>query len=210
MSLIPETSDVEAYLAVSDVIDWENPAVRETAERLSAGKDLRGLASKEDDEVEIIRAIYHFVRDEIAHSADIGGQVVTCKASEVLEHREGICYAKAHLLAALLRCVGIPTGFCYQRLLLDDEEMPWLIVHGLNAVYLKSAGRWIRLDARGNKAGVEAEFSLEGEKLAFPVRPELGESEDLVIYADPSEKAVQALQRYQTVEELLANLPTDV
>ncbi|MZP44471.1 ABC transporter ATP-binding protein [Heliobacterium gestii] len=167
------------------------------------------LAGSHDD-VEIVRAMYHFVRDEIAHSADIGGQVVTCKASEVLEHRQGICYAKAHLLAALLRCAGIPAGFCYQRLLLDDEQMPWLVVHGLNAVYIGREKKWIRLDARGNKAGVEAEFSLEGEKLAFPVRTEFGESEDLMIYAQPSEKVVQALQRHQTVAALFANLPSEI
>ena len=58
---------------------------------------------------------------------------------------------KAYLLAAILRNLGIPTGFCYQKLILDVEEKPWLVIHGLNAIYLKSVSKWIRVDARGNK-----------------------------------------------------------
>lgn len=41
----------------------------------------------------------------------------------------GICFAKSHLLAALLRCKSIPAGFCYQKLILDDETAPVLIYH---------------------------------------------------------------------------------
>ena len=47
------------------------------------------------------------------------------------------------------------TGFC---------------IHALNAVYIKSLDSWIRLDARENKTGVEAQFNLEKERLAFPIR----------------------------------------
>ena len=35
--------------------------------------------------------------------------------------------------------------------------------------------KWIRLDARGNKENVHAEFCLDEERLAFPIRSELGE-----------------------------------
>ena len=35
--------------------------------------------------------------------------------------------------------------------------------------------KWIRLDARGNKETVHAQFSLDEEILAFLVRPELNE-----------------------------------
>ena len=35
--------------------------------------------------------------------------------------------------------------------------------------------KWIRLDARGNKETVNAQFSLDEEILAFLVRPELNE-----------------------------------
>ncbi|MBI2949982.1 MAG: hypothetical protein HYY23_20300 [Verrucomicrobia bacterium] len=36
-----------------------------------------------------------------------------------MEHRAGFCYAKSHLLAALLRARGIPAALCYQRLAFD-------------------------------------------------------------------------------------------
>lgn len=35
--------------------------------------------------------------------------------------------------------------------------------------------KWIRVDARGNKENVHAEFCIDEEKLAFPIRTELGE-----------------------------------
>ena len=40
------------------------------------------------------RRLYEWVRDEIPHSKDAGHEIVTCRASEVLRHRTGICYAK--------------------------------------------------------------------------------------------------------------------
>ncbi len=42
---------------------------------------------------------------------------------------------------------------------LEDEESP-VVIHGLNAIYLKSINKWIRLDSRGNKPDVNAQFSL--------------------------------------------------
>ena len=63
--------------------------------------------------------------------------VITCTASEVLKAGHGICFPKSHLLAALLRCKSVPAGFCYQKLILDDETAPILIYHGLNGVYVK-------------------------------------------------------------------------
>lgn len=121
-------------------------------------------------ELEFIKAAYEFVRDNISHSADIGEDTITCAASEVLKARHGICFAKSHLLAALLRAKSVPAGFCYQKLILDDEAAPVLIYHGLNGAYIKEHKKWIRLDARGNKVGVDAQFSLETERLAFACR----------------------------------------
>ena len=92
---------------------------------------------------------------------DIQSTNVTCKASDVLKERQGICYAKSHLLAALLRAQGVPTGFCYQRLLLGATAEDGHCIHGLNAVYIDTEQRWVRLDARGNKPDVRAEFRLE-------------------------------------------------
>jgi hypothetical protein len=40
-------------------------------------------------------------------------------------------------------------------------------------MYLASEARWIRLDARGNKPGIQAEFSTRTEQLAYVVRPDV-------------------------------------
>jgi len=70
--------------------------------------------------------------------------------------------------------------------------------------------KWIRLDSRGNKEGVNAQFSLEKEILAFPIRNELGEVDIKMIYSDPNVNVVLALEKSKTLEELEKNLPTEL
>lgn len=185
VQLICETSLLEAYLAEDVYIDYSHPLIQET---------LSTFCIADSPEVERIRKTYEFVRDEVHHSMDIQGVRVTCKASEVLRYREGLCYAKSHLLAALLRAQGIPTGFCYQRLLLGSIPAEGYVLHGLNAIYLASEGRWIRLDARGNKPGIDARFSTHEEHLAYTVQPAPGEIDYPGIYAQPHPVIIQALQ----------------
>ena len=129
---------------------------------------------------------------------------------EILKEGHGICFAKSHLLAALLRYKSIPTGFCYQKLILDDETAPVLIYHGLNGVYMKEYEKWIRLDARGNKEGVDARFSPDNEQLAFPIRPEMGEKDDLTVYPNPDVKVLEKMRRNQTRTNLWDDLPTEL
>jgi len=194
-------SNINLYLAESEVIDFNSDEVRKLASELKLDSA---------NQIELIKNTYEYVRDSIDHSADINGSVVTCKASEVLIHREGICYAKSHLLSALLRANHIPCGFCYQKLLLDDIEAPFLILHGLNAVFIGELNKWIRIDARGNKQGVDAAFSLDKEQLAFEVREEFGEKDIDVIFDKPDASIIKSLNRYSTVEELFDNLPEEL
>lgn len=177
--------NIEEYLSVSKYINWKDNSILSKADEFKL---------KYADEVSLIKVIYEFVRDEIKHSWDVQDKRVTKSATEVLEQGVGICWAKANLLAALLRACGIPTGICYQRLTLGDVPETGFCIHALNAVYIKSLDRWIRLDARGNKSGVDAQFDLEQERLAFPVRKDLGEVDYGIIYANPSDKLMQVLE----------------
>lgn len=183
------------YLAVSPIIDWQHPAVFAQAQALAAGQH-----SDED----IACACFAFVRDAIRHSWDAQQNPVTCAASAVLMHRTGYCYAKSHLLAALLRANGIPAGLCYQRLTIADQCPPFCL-HGLNAVYLPQYG-WYRLDARGNKPGVAAEFCPPHERLAFDVTLP-GEADLPGIFADPLASVVAVLARAHSYQEVAAQLP---
>ena len=183
------------YLVSTSIIDWKTPAVHALARR---------LAAEAQGEEAIARRCFEFVRDEIRHSWDTRSGPVTLRASEVLAHRTGYCYAKSHLLAALLRANGIPTALCYQRLSLGDGGAPYCL-HGLNAVYLAAHG-WYRIDARGNKPGVDARFAPPQEQLAFPIR-ENAEHDVEGLFAEPLQTVVDALTRHSTIEQVFENLP---
>jgi transglutaminase-like putative cysteine protease len=187
MQFVCESTVLDDYLSEHEAVDYAHPLVQETVNQLH---------TISDSERERIRKAFVFVRDTIHHSGDIQSPHVPCKASEVLSYGDGLCYAKAHLLAALLRAQGIPTGFCYQRLTLGETAETGHVLHGLNAVYLASEARWVRLDARGNNASIQVEFSTEEEQVAFIVRPEQGEIDYPTIYAQPHSKIIQALQAH--------------
>ncbi len=195
------SDNIDEYLKEDEVVDFGNENIAQLAD---------SLYQEATEETGYIKKVYEFVRDQISHSADAGEDLLTCSASEVLEAGHGICFAKSHLLAALLRCKSIPSGFCYQKLILDDETAPVLIYHGLNGVYVKEYKKWIRLDARGNKEGVNAQFSLEEEQLAFPVRTENGEEDGLVIFSDADPKILEKFKKNKTRTQLWDDLPTEL
>ncbi|MDA8092488.1 MAG: transglutaminase family protein [Betaproteobacteria bacterium] len=186
---------MQRYLAASTYIDFDVSEVQACA---------RDLAAHAGSESDLVRLSFEFVRDEIRHSADFKRNPVTCRASEVLRHKTGYCYAKSHLLAALLRANGVPAGLCYQRLSVGEGGSPYCL-HGLNAVYLKAFG-WYRIDARGNKAGVNAQFSPPREALAFSTGSP-GERDLPGVWAEPLPSVVDVLERYGTYDQVLAHLP---
>ncbi len=186
---------MDPYLASTEIIDWNDARVRAKARELT-----RTLSSVEAQ----AKACFEYVRDEIRHSLDYRLNPVTCKASEVLQHGTGYCYAKSHLLAALLRANGIPAGLCYQRLTIGEGEPPFCL-HGLNAVLLPSIG-WYRIDARGNKPGVSAAFTPPYEKLAFTPVFE-GEADLPGILPEPLPAVIEVLTTHTTYQEVADNLP---
>lgn len=187
--------EMEEYLKVSAVIDWQHPVIMERAKQIASGLETP---------IAIAQACFEWVRDEIFHSVDYQMNPVTCQASDVLQYRTGYCFAKSHLLAALLRANQIPTGFCYQRLSIDDKGAPYSL-HGFNAVHLPEVG-WYRVDPRGNKIGVNAQFTPPQEQLAY--QPQLSEEADFqAILAEPLPIIVEALQAQNTWNGMLQNLP---
>jgi transglutaminase-like putative cysteine protease len=186
---------MQEFLDHGEHIDWRHPSVLARASELAAGAR---------DENEIVRRCFEFVRDTIRHSWDFRLNPVTCKASEVLQHATGYCYAKSHLLAALLRANRIPAGLCFQRLAVGEVGPPWSL-HGLNAVFLREHG-WYRIDARGNKPGVQAEFCPPVEKLAYAARA-AGEADIAGIWPAPLPAVIRALTESETCEQVYRNLP---
>ena len=195
-------TDLTEFLAPNDWVNSDHPAIVSRA---------RSLTSEATDAVEAAQILYHFVRDEIAHSWDVQRTENNGVASDVLEGGHGICYGKSHLLAALLRAMSIPAGITYQKLTLFDDPKNGYAIHALNTVYFSDLGRWIRLDARGNKPGVDAQFSLDEERLAFPVRATHGERDYRVNHAAPHPAIIATLRSRENCLEMYRNgLPTDL
>ncbi|MBI5679653.1 MAG: transglutaminase domain-containing protein [Methanobacterium sp.] len=185
---MPETDDMKYYLLSSEIIDFEDENIQKTALNLS--KDIK-------DETELIKTVYEFVRDDIDHSMDIYSDEVTCNATDVLKYKHGLCFAKSNLLAAILRFLEIPTGFCYQKLEFDIG----MGLHGLNAVFIKSMDKWVRLDARGNKNGINAQFTTDKEVLAYSPIKKSGEIDYPTIYASPNTKVIEILRNSTNLDE---------
>lgn len=187
--------DLEKYLKQSEYIDYSDLAIQTLAKQLASGCD---------DEEEIAKNCFLYVRDEIKHVGDYKLDIKSVRASEVLKNKAGWCYAKALLLAALLRVNGIPTAVCYQRLSCGEYEDGRYCLHGLNSIYLKKYG-WYRVDSRGNKEGVDAQFTPPIEKLAF----EKGENEYDVegLFDKPLDVIIEKLEKNDTYEKMKSDFP---
>jgi transglutaminase-like putative cysteine protease len=186
---------MKAYLAETAIVDYSHPGIGKLAAKLAEGCTT---------DAGVAQNCFVYVRDEISHTGDRKKGMTTCRASDVLHYRTGWCYAKSHLLAALLRANEIPAGFCYQRLRCDEYKEGVYCLHGLNAVYLEAYG-WYRVDARGNKQGVNARFEPPQEMLAFAL---LEDEADLPgVLAEPLDVVIEALKRHRTYDAMVGHFP---
>lgn len=190
--------ELKIFLQETEYIDFSSPIIQRCAQILFVDMG---------DDIEKAKTAFHFVRDKIPHSFDVQAAVINAKASDVLKHKTGICHAKANLLAALLRTQGI-VGMCFQHLTLADDDSLGYCVHCYNAIYLNN--HWVKVDARGNKHGINAQFSLEKPILAFPVRSEYDEYLWKGIYAGPHIKTMKMLEKAASIQDIIENIPDDI
>lgn len=183
---------MQEYLRSTEAIDWDEPSVMRQAAKLAVKRD----------RLETIAACFHWVRDEISHSFDVAASCVTCSASEVLKNGTGICYAKSHLLAALLRANQIPAGFGYQRIAMGDRNF---CLHGFNFVNLDGSG-WHALDPRGNTSEIKTVFAPPNVSLAFSAELP-GEKTFNSVLSDPLDCVLDALRASTNVCSLRKSLP---
>lgn len=183
------------FLKETNIINYSDENIQKLSKKLAKGftKD-----------IDIARECFLYVRDKIAHAGDIKSDIATCKASEVLRHKTGWCFAKSHLLCALLRANDIPSGFCYQRLDCSEYREGLFSLHGFNAIYLKNNG-WYKVDARGNKDGVDAQFNPPFEKLAFELQDNEYELPD--IYVEPLDIILKSLETNNSYQKMVDNFP---
>lgn len=191
--------NLSIFLQENNYIDFSSPLIIEKAKQ---------LFHCINSDVEKAKIAYEFVRDEIPHSFDIKANIITAKASDVLKYRTGICHAKANLLAALLRSQGIPTGMCFQHITLADDDSIGYCVHCYNAIYINN--RWIKVDARGNTNGKNAQFSVDLAILAYPNRQNYNEFFWPGIYANPHLDTMKMLDKATCLQDILDNIPNYV
>ncbi|PWR75390.1 transglutaminase-like domain-containing protein [Methanospirillum stamsii] len=189
--LIPPAS-ITPYLSCSGVISCTNAEIRTLARSITAN----GI-----DDIDRARILYTWVRDSIAHSVDAGQTNLFWNASDVLTAGHGLCFGKSHLLVALCRVLGIPAGLCYQRVRREDGSF---VLHGLCAVYYEQIDKWVRLDPRGNKPGISAEFSIDSEQIAYEPSYD-GEWLDQHIYPEPWHEVTHLVDVSRDVLQFIEN-----
>lgn len=202
MKLIIESENLQDYLSeIPPYIVFENKSIKEK---------VKLIESKSDSDIEKSKIAFEISRDEIKHSFDTGNLEISISAEDTLNSGNGICFSKSHLLATLLRAMKIPCGFCYQRVLRKpNDSKSGFALHGLNAVYLKDFG-WFRIDPRGNKTGVDSQFSIETEKLAYPIRSEFGEIDYPNVFVKPLESVIRSMENSKTNSELFFKRPEEI
>lgn len=187
---------MDEFLVKSEYIDYESDLIILKAQQ---------LFSNNMTNVEKAQTAYLFVRDEIPHSFDCNASVITATASDVLKYKTGICHAKANLLTALLRSQGIPTGFCFQHLTLMEDDSKGYCLHCYNAIMLYN--KWVKVDARGNTKGKNAQFSMDIPILAFENRPQYDEYFFDGIFTEPDTPTMEMLRSAKTLQDVENGLP---
>ncbi len=223
MVFLPENKPIDEFLQTTAQINHKDARIRFVAEWLM-GRLMNQSSQPQpfqpqpagfaDPELELVRLTGEYVYARIVNTADTDHQLVTRRASEVLNQREGSGLSKPLLLAALLRANGIATGFCYQYVVesgrMTPDGQPRRQLRVLNAAYLESIGQWLRLDVRGLAAEQGQGFPLDQAALSQGLRPELGETDLLQICSDPHPVIIRALQTAATYDQLLAIWPQTV
>lgn len=133
----PTGDAAKEYLAGSQMCDIGDPKLKALAKRALRGKEQGTTAER-------AQALRSFVYEYIEHK-DLGSAFAS--ASDVARTKSGDCSEHATLLAALLRCAGIPsrgcTGLVYaDRFAGGEHVLGW---HMWTQAIVD--GRWVDLDA---------------------------------------------------------------
>ncbi len=187
--------DFSLYLENTPIIDFKSEEVQKICERFTEFKQ---------NPILLAQKAFYFVQNNFPHSSDCKKTELSISASDVIKNGHGICFAKSHLYAAILRNFGIPCGFCYQ--ILCAKQKNHFYPHSLNAVYFYELKRWVRLDVRGNKPGQNAKFSIEKEFLAYTPDASKNEVTLPMIYTAPFKGAIDCMKKCHDKPEFFKHL----
>jgi transglutaminase-like putative cysteine protease len=141
--------EMEIYLRPTEILDFQNPKVWETAQEITRGCR---------DQLEKAVSLYYWVRDSIWYDPYVPFyKAEHYKASRTLEVRRGYCVGKAALLCAMGRACNIPArlGFAdVKNHLATRQLIEWMgsdlfVYHGFTEFYLM--GKWVKATPAFNK-----------------------------------------------------------
>ena len=157
--------------------DFDQPLVRETAQRLTAGATTPPQK---------LARLFGFVRDEIKFQFPLAGDLV--KASDTLQTRQGQCNTKTTLFLALAKAADIPARVHFSLIRKEIQRglfsglAYWLMPREISHSWLEVQvdGRWRKIDAYINDTGFQkgavAELRGHGWNTGFSVAlPRSGE-----------------------------------
>jgi hypothetical protein len=121
-------SDIKPFLERSDMIQSDDPALRQEA---------RSIAGAETDVWVLSTMISEKTRKLLSPSYDLG----YASALDAMRQGKGDCTEHAMVFAALARSLGIPVKVCY-GMVYDVHDS--FMFHAWNEVYV---GRWVPIDA---------------------------------------------------------------
>ncbi|NQV58512.1 MAG: transglutaminase family protein [Alphaproteobacteria bacterium] len=162
-----------AYLAPGPTVESGHPDI--VAFATAAARD---AATPKETAI----ALYYAVRDDIRYNPYISAiEVEAFRATRTLADKEGYCVAKAILLAAACRALGVPArlGFADVRNHLSTEKMRQRMKtdlfywHGYTSIYLD--GKWVKATPAFNiglceKFGLKPlEFDGEEDSIYHPI-----------------------------------------
>jgi len=134
--------ELERYTTAGEFVDSDNADVQQFARKVTAGAG---------DAMSRAVQLYYAVRDDILYDPYYAGEEKRYfRASDCLRAKRGFCIAKAALLAAAARSLGIPArvAFVDVRNHLSTKKLIELtggdvfVWHSLTELYLE--GRWVK------------------------------------------------------------------
>ena len=189
----------DRFLEETEYVDWKDMLItRETSQTI--------IGCKTDEDK--VKAVFEFVRDGITNAMNIDSVALPWTASTTVRAMVGTDDSKAMVFAAMVRALGIPAGFCYQRLTVVDDDSEGYYLHCYNAVYLD--GKWIKVDASGRLGARDATFCKIEPDLAFIPREVYGESNISGIFARPYEKSMDVLKSAERISDIIFGLPDTI
>lgn len=135
--------DMDAYLAKTDLIDWDDREVSELAEDLANGRN---------DLFDVLSSFARWIKQNIEYSTKGRLAEESMSASWVLQNKKGACDEMTILFMALARAVNIPVRYVSGIAYSNIEEVKGWMAHAWAEAFFPESG-WVPFDITYGQLG---------------------------------------------------------